>query len=300
MVSFRNILCPVDFYDTSARALIHATALARWYDARLTILHVVPAFEVLAEPFVRFDDAGRLLSPASHDEIVAELQRWIAPEAAALDPTLLVRDGRAPDAIVSCATDHAADPLVLGTHGRSGFIRPLLGSVTEKVLHTAPCPVLTVPPATPATAASAVAFKQILCPVDFSPASLRALELALDLGRQADGCVTVLHALEYMDIEEPCEHVDFDIRDYRRHVLEHARERLHGHVTGEPQTWCQIEEVVAVNRAYREILQRAASTGADLIVMGAQGHGGMELMLYGSNTQHVVRAATCPVLTVRA
>ena len=168
------------------------------------------------------------------------------------------------------------------------------------MLHTASCPVLTVPPAAPAATPSPVMFRHILCPTDFSPSSTKALELALDLGRQADGCVTVLHAIEYMDIEEPCEHVDFDIRDYRRHVLEHARERLHSLVAGEPQTWCEIQEVVAVNRAYREILQRATATEADLIVMGAQGHGGMDLLLYGSNTQHVVRAATCPVLTVRA
>lgn len=83
-------------------------------------------------------------------------------------------------------------------------------------------------------------------------------------------------------------------------MIDQAQERLHSQVAGEPQTWCEIEEVVAVNRAYREILQRAASGGVDLIVMGAQGHGGLDLMLYGSNTQHVVRAARCPVLTVRA
>ena len=57
---------------------------------------------------------------------------------------------------------------------------------------------------------------------------------------------------------------------------------------------------MAINRAYKEILQRASDSDADLIVMGAQGSGGIELMLYGSNTHHVVRAATCPVLTVRA
>lgn len=153
----------------------------------------------------------------------------------------------------------------------------------------APCPVLTP-----------VMFRHILCPIDFSSSSTEALAVALDLGRQADGCVTVLHAIEYMDIEEPCEHVDFDVRDYRRHVLERARERLHDLVAGEPQTWCEIQEVVGVNRAYREILQRATATTADLVVMGAQGHGGIDLVLYGSNTQHVVRAAQCPVLTVRA
>lgn len=185
MVWFQHILCPVDFYDTSARALLHAAALARWYDARLTILPVIPAFDVVAEPFIRFDDSGRLLSPASRDEVTAELQRWIPPATAALAPTLLVQDGRASDAIVRRATTLPADLLVLGTHGRSGFSRPLLGSVTEKVLHTAPCPVLTVPPAAPAERPSAVVFKNILCPTDFSPSADNALELASTSGGRA-------------------------------------------------------------------------------------------------------------------
>jgi nucleotide-binding universal stress UspA family protein len=73
-------------------------------------------------------------------------------------------------------------------------------------------------------------------------------------------------------------------------------------LAAESRAWCDIEEIVALNahRAYREILQRATAMDADLIVMGAQGTGGIELMLYGSNTHHVVRSAGCPVLTVRA
>jgi nucleotide-binding universal stress UspA family protein len=148
--------------------------------------------------------------------------------------------------------------------------------------------------------AAAVSFKRIICAIDFSPSALEALRYALELGRQADGRVTVLYALEYMDPEEPCEHVDFDIRKRRQHFIDHARQRLHAQLALEPTTWCEIEEVVAIDRAYRAVLQRASDTKADLIVMGAQGTGGLELMVYGSNTQHVVRSATCPVLTVHA
>jgi nucleotide-binding universal stress UspA family protein len=172
--------------------------------------------------------------------------------------------------------------------------------VTEKVLRTATCPVLTVPAAAPAMTAAAVAFKRIVCAIDHSPSALKALQYALELGRQADGCVTALYALEYMDPEEPCEHVDFDIRKRRQHFIDHARERLHAQLAQEPTTWCEIEEVVAIDRAYKAILKQATASRADLIVMGAQGTGGLELMLYGSNTQHVLRAASCPVLTVHA
>jgi nucleotide-binding universal stress UspA family protein len=202
--------------------------------------------------------------------------------------------------IVQRVEAHPTDLLVMGTHGRSGFHRLLLGSVTEKVLRTASCPVLTVPPAAPGMTAAPVTFKRILCAIDYSPSALKSLQYALELGRQADGCVTVLYALEYMDPEEPCEHVDFDIRQRRQHFIDHARARLHAQLAQEPTTWCAIEEIVAIDRAYKAVLHQASASNADLIVMGAQGTAGIELMLYGSNTQHVVRAARCPVLTVHA
>ena len=148
--------------------------------------------------------------------------------------------------------------------------------------------------------AAVVSFKRIVCAVDYSPSALVALRYALELGRQSNGCVTALYALEYMDPEEPCEHVDADIRRRREHLLAHARERLHAQLTSESTTWCDIVEQVVVERAYKAILHEAETSQADLIVMGAQGASGMELMLRGSNTQHVVRAARCPVLTVRA
>ena len=90
------------------------------------------------------------------------------------------------------------------------------------------------------------------------------------------------------------------VRDHRRQVIDGARRRVHALVPEESRSWCDIDEIVTIDRAYKAILHRAATAGTDLIVMGAQGRGGVKLMLYGSNTRHVVRAAGCPVLTVRA
>jgi nucleotide-binding universal stress UspA family protein len=297
VIEFKQILCPIDFSEPSSRALVYATAFATWYEARLVVLHVVPPADE-TEFGLRLDAD---VQETRRDEIVAEMHQQIEHAGAtALSPTLLTERGRAHERIVQCATSLPADLLVVGTHGRGGFNRLLLGSVTEKILRTTPCPVLTVPPSTSATPTTPVVFKQILCPIDFSPSSLKALRYALELGREADGRVTALYALEYLDPEEPCGHVDFDIRQRRQHFIEHARERLHAQLAGEPKTWCDIEEVVAVNRAYRAILQRAVESNVDLIVMGAQGASGLELMLYGSTAQHVLRAARCPVLTVHA
>jgi nucleotide-binding universal stress UspA family protein len=296
---FTRILCPIDFSDTSLRALTYATAFATWYGARLEVLHVVPAFEIGAP--AAGGGARDPRTPLSREEIITAIRQSLqATGATDLQTQALAEEGHAHELIARRVQAQPPDLLVMGTHGRSGFNRLLLGSVTEKVLRTVACPLLTVPPAAPAKTAAAVTFKQILCAMDHSPAAVKALPYALELGRQADGCVTVLNALEYMDPEEPCEHVDFDIRARRQHFIDHARERLHAQLAQQSTTWCELKELVAIDRAYKAILQHAAALQADLIVMGAQGTSGLELMVYGSNTQHVARAATCPLLTVHA
>jgi nucleotide-binding universal stress UspA family protein len=298
VIEFKHILCPIDFSDTSTRAMAYAMALSSWYSAQLEILHVAPAFENDLMPR-QPSPTGAPESPLSRDAIVSEIRRLLEQAGALnLNATVVTQEGHAQAVIVRRAEARQADLIVMGSHGRSGFNRLLLGSVTEKVLRAATCPVLTVPAAAPAMTAAAVAFKRIICAIDYSPSALKALQYALELGRQAAGCVTALYALEYMDPEEPCEHDDFDIRKRRQHFIDHARERLHAQLAQEATTWCEIEEVVTIDRAYKAVLNQAAADNADLIVMGAQGTGGVQLMLYGSNTQHVLRAAPCPVLTV--
>ena len=100
------------------------------------------------------------------------------------------------------ATD--ADLLVLGTHGRSGFQRLFLGSVTEKVIRKACCPTLVVPPRAPDVAPTApVQFRRILCPVDFSESSLRAFAHAVNMAEEADAHLTLLHVIETPTVISP-------------------------------------------------------------------------------------------------
>jgi len=302
VIAFQRILCPIDFSEGATRALVCAAALARGYEARLTVLHVVPVFADSMEPGFpwRGEVQPMTVAPARAD-LVEQMRRSIAEAGAGgLQPELVAEEGLTHPAIIQRATSMQADLLVLGTHGRGGINRLLLGSITEKVVRTAPCPVLTVPPAARGADAPQAVFKNILCPVDFAPSSLKALEYALDLGRQADGCVTIFHAVEHRYSEELWDDGDPGPPWDREQVMARARARVHELATRQEQTWCRIEEQVVDGRPYKATLQYAAAHGIDLIVMGAQGRGGVELMLYGSNTHHVVRAAACPVLTVRA
>ena len=177
----------------------------------------------------------------------------------------------------------------MGPHGRSGLDRLLLGSVTEKVLRKANCPVLTVPPQHPdAVPASPVLFKQILCPVDFSDCSMEALRYATSLAQEADAHLAVLHVLSFEldtapDVDNAILTDDgMTVGDYRRQREEEAWRRLKEAVPGTVAEYCSVETLVASGKPSREILRVAA-----------------ERMFFGSTTNHAVRHAQCPVLTPR-
>ncbi|MDP2322043.1 MAG: universal stress protein [Acidobacteriota bacterium] len=300
MRQFSHVLCPIDFSETSVRATTYARAFAHWYGATLTVLHVVPTSAAAIEPAVGLAEAERILLSTSQDDVLAELRRLPGPPVQDDRTSLIADSGVVHTTILRHASTLPADLLVMGTHGRSGFSRLFLGSVTARVVRNAPCPVLTVPPAPGTGTALPVVFKNILCGVDFSPASLAALKWALELGRQSGGRVTVLHAIEFLHDREPSPFLDVDLAKYHRDAIKRAGEWLHARLAGEPQTWCTIDEVVVVGRAAQLLLSRSADGGADLIVVGAQGAGGIELMLSGSTSQPVLRGATCPVLSVPA
>jgi nucleotide-binding universal stress UspA family protein len=298
VVEFKRILCALDLSELSVRTLAYAGAIARWYDAHLTALHVVPSFTPMD---VRTGlEPVSLVYPLSRDEVLEQLRKTVA--AAGLGEgtvALTVEAGEAAATVVNQALVMHVDLLVLGTHGRSGFDRFFLGSVAEKVLRKAPCPVLTIPPHAPAMRPSEVALRTILCPIDFSSAALEAFGFALDLARRSDASVVLVHALEFLAEEEPRAFEHFNVPEFRSYLLKDARQRLDSLVSGEPKLDRGVRTVVVVGRAHHGILNIATDEGADLIVMGAQGRGGAALALFGPTTQQVVRGATCPVLTVR-
>jgi nucleotide-binding universal stress UspA family protein len=298
MIEFTRILCPVDFSDSSTRALAHAVALARWYKAQLTVLHVVPTFDPM-QVQAELGVPVQIVTPMPREEVVGEMRSFLERAGVSTEAHLIAEAGDPRSTIVDQALTTKADLIVIGTHGRRGFQRLLLGSVTESVLREAPCPVLTVSPHAAAATSDVVTFKRILCPIDFSPSALQALGFALDLARQAGGLVTLFHVVEWLPEDEPRVSAHFNVPEVRGYMVADAKQRLRALVAEESRTWCEIEDVSVSGRAHREILRAAEERSADLIVMGSQGRGGVGLALFGSTTQQVVRSAVCPVLTVR-
>lgn len=300
MVELKHILCPIDLSELSTRAIAHAGALAQWYAGDLLLLHVVPTFEATELRAGALFDQVQIVYPMPRDQVLERIRQAVNIAGVAQDATEFAAEAGEPAAvIVDQAVARKADVLVMATHGRSGFDRLLLGSITEKVLRKAPCPVLTVPPHAPEAPAS-VAVRSILCPVDFSPAALQAIGLAADIARRADASLTVFQTIEWLTEEEPLALAPFDVEAFRAQLVKNTRERLDALLAEQPQIARGGTSKVGHGRPYREILRVAAEESTDLIVMGAQGRGAPALAVLGSTTQQVVRAAPCPVLTVRA
>lgn len=306
MIEIRRILCPIDFSDHSRRALDHAVAIARWYDSAVTVLHVFSTAPVAAYAPGAPDLQSIVLTREDRDQLLDHMTRFIAAESppdVPVEPS--IREGLPSTEILDHATAMDADLLVLGTHGRSGLDRLVLGSVAEKVLRKATCPVLTVPHNLPdAVPAAPVLFKHVLCPVDFSDCSLHALNYAMSLAQEADGQLIVMHTM--YGLEDSPDLFDTVLTDDRLSLAEfrHRREeeiqqRLKDAVPETVAAYCQVETLVSRGKPGREILRIARERTSDLIVMGIHGRRAADLMFFGSTTQHVVRHAACPVLTLR-
>jgi nucleotide-binding universal stress UspA family protein len=230
-----------------------------------------------------------------------ELGRFAEPcRAAGLPTRLEVLEGNVASSIVELCELLAADLVVMGTHGSSGFERLMLGSVTEKVLRQASCPVLTVPRRAHDDQRRPHAwFKSILCPVDFSEPSEWALRYALSLTRESAARVLLLHVLEDSRDGGVRDLSRWTVPEYRRVLEKEAKDRLRAFLAPMNQSTCAVEEVLASGKPYAEILGLAQRRACDLVVMGTHS-GAVRSALFGSTAQHVVRGAACPVITVRS
>jgi nucleotide-binding universal stress UspA family protein len=306
MIEIRRILCPIDFSDFSRRALDHAAAIAKWYGSTLTLLHVSSFVPVASYAPASGMLPHVLLTPQERDAVLDLMKQFAESETGRSVPTEFeVAQGHAVSEILARASAMPADLLVLGTHGRSGFERLALGSVTEKVLRKATGPVLTVPrglgdvvPAPP------ILFEHIVCAVDFSECSMHALNYAISLAQQADAHLTVLHVIELPfdvphEVHETIAAGPRDLREYIALAEEDSRARLKDAIPDAVRAYCVVDTVLRTGKPYREILRVASETESDLIVIGIHGRGVADLLFFGSTTQHVVRQASCPVLTLR-
>jgi nucleotide-binding universal stress UspA family protein len=307
MVALKHVLCPVDLSELSIPALAWAGSIADWYQSQLIVLHVVPTFEPMQVRPAALFDAVQFVYPMTQDQVEERLRDAMRTAGVTADRArVAAKAGDPGHVIVDEALAVGADLVVMATHGRRGWDRVMLGSVAERVLRSAPCPVFTVPSLAQILAKADTNMRArmpvsaILCPVDFSSAALHAVEFAMDMANRANASVTFLHVIEWLAEEEPRETAHFAVPEFRQQLMQNAREQLTALAAHQLHLERGLSVEVAAGRAHRQIARVAAEMKADLIVLGAQGRGGPPLVALGSTTEQVVRAAPCPVLTIRS
>lgn len=271
------ILCPVDLSPLSALALRYAAFLADCQKAQLTVMLAdsfsLPAYFTEAQ-HANFARQFR----QSRDQAKKELRRFVAktiPDGKAVSQKVV--EGPPAESIQQVASETKAGLIVMGTHGRSGVNRLMMGSVAERVLRSSQAPVLTVRGELPGHS-GAPQLKHILCPVNDSDAARRSLSFAVELARCSGADLTVAHVKE--------RHGEAAIGD------------LCGWVEGQKQPHCTIREVTRKGEAAKQIISLAHELRPDLLVIGSRHRMFFDSTVIGSTTARVVRHAPCPVLTV--
>lgn len=294
-----RILCPTDFSPFSSQALRHALSLARNFGSRLKVVYVIPHVFPGGESL--YGAAPWLMTPEVRQRADEDMRRFLEPaRELRVNHEIEIREGDPWREIRAAAEEMSSDFVVLGTHGRGGLDRLILGSVAEKLIRRLPCPVFTVSHEEGRTWAAPGLITRILCATDFSETSGHALQMALALAARYQSEITLLHVIETLpDFGDLTYSGVVDVKPLREDLEREARERLDKAALSGGPSASRIEPRAIFGRPYREILKTAAEERSDLIVIGAQGHGMIEHMLSGSTAQHVIRAATCPVLTVR-
>jgi nucleotide-binding universal stress UspA family protein len=292
-MSFKKILCPVDFSLGSQQAMLLAIRLANESDAELVLTHVwyMPPLAYAEDPPFPPDTIQAMIQDEERGLAAAEAE---ASRLGATRVTTKFLTGVPWDQIVEVLRGDAAFGLaVMGTQGRTGLDRVLLGSVTEKVIRHAPCPVLAVP-----ARGLVSAFNHVLCPVDFSESSRQAVALAAELAAPRGAGITLLHVVEVPVTYSGEPRVEGFVEDLDKRsarLLEEWARDLRTKVSVPVATRSRIGNPGAQTLAVLD-----DDKTYDLVVMGSHGRTGLRRVLLGSVAEKVVRHAARPVLIARA
>ena len=298
--SVRRLLFATDFSDCAARAQTYAVQWAKAFGAPLDVLYVmelVPGMDIDYPVNRLYLDH---LRSEGEKNLKAVLDQVVGAGVKAETHSLL---GIASFQISELARERKADLIVMGTHGRTGLDHVLLGSTAERVVRTAPCPVMTVRgaraggDAAAATDGSVARPRRILLPLDFSGCSLAAAEVAAGLVGQFESAITVLHVMEPVSYG-----LDFTLipSEPRESAIARVETRLADLVAALKVDHGKAELRMEGGLPADSILEWAAKLSADLIVMGTHGRRGVSHLMAGSVAEAVLRRAACPVLTVKS
>ena len=294
MLEIKLIVCPIDFSEFAIRAYHYAVSLAEHYRAKLVAQHIVEPWRYPYADYAAsqgdYQEFWRALREGGEERLREFVKKHTHDE---IQPELVVHEGIASDSILSFAEARKADVIVMGTHGRRGFDRLVLGSVTDRVMRTAPCPVLAISKLPHDFMAAGEErrhvhhLSRILFCTDFSENSERALNYAISATAEYDAELALLHVLE-----------DVPSTPKREETIATATEQLNKLIPWEERKTLKTKTAVRIGKPYAQIIQVALEAQIDMVTMGVSGRGALDRAVFGSTTYRVIQLGPCPVLAV--
>jgi nucleotide-binding universal stress UspA family protein len=319
----QKIMCAIDFSDFTNLTLSYGQALAKEFEAHLTLCHVVSNMVLMSSAGQAYI-ASEKIEMERRQDAAARLEEIAG--TLDMDCDTLVSTGHPADELTRIAEESGVDMVVAATHGGSGVKRFLVGSVTDRLVKTLTCPMLVlhgdaVTDVLPGDKKKLL--NRILVGCDFSPDSSLAFQYGLSLAQEFETELFLAHVVR------PTEHVEFSSADYikvqegdylgwnrsdylgltrqanepdgqrKDGLMQRLERQLARMVPEDCAHWCTPITAVLEGEPYQELLAFADRKKVDLIVLGVRGHGLLERFLVGSTTDRVISRAECPVLAVR-
>ncbi len=284
---YNTILVAYDGSEFSKAALIESSNWIKRHGGRVVMVHAVyfdeEEFAIAPEQREKRFELGKKICYQTRETVSSEF---------GIDLESLVCEGEPPDVIVDIAREKKVELISMGTYGRKGIKRLIMGSVTSKVILNAPCDVMVVK--RPCSECRGE-YKSILVPFDGSQFSKKALERACELSKIDSAEVTVLYVIpRYEELIE-----FFRTESIKRAMMEEAEKILSGAKAIASQKGVTVATTIKEGHAGDRIIEIADTLKNDLIVMGTYGWKGVSRAIMGSTTERVIMNASCPVLTVK-
>lgn len=284
-IAIKNILFATDFSPAANAAVPFAKQIARKFGAKTIGVYVSPYDSYVAAA----PEAWAALAEAANRDAKLSAQR-LNEQLAGVEHEAVIAEGNVWEVVSGLIKDKWIDLIILGTRGRTGLGKNLMGSVAEEILRKALCPVLTVGPHVTLQPENAANLHEILYATDLTLELPPAASYAISLAQENQARLTLLHVIEDQKTGEfvhPSEIAQFKLQ------------KLDELVPKEAELWCEPKCLVEKGEAAQKILEVAQKHSADLIVLGAQPAKWLSTHLNISTVHQVVAEAPCPVLTVR-
>jgi nucleotide-binding universal stress UspA family protein len=285
-IAIQNILFATDFSPAANAAAAFAIQLGKSYGAKVYGVYVNP-FENYA---VAAPEAWAAVAD-TREERAKEYTERLNAQLRSVKHEVLIGEGNIWEELSDVVKAKQIDLMVIGTHGRTGLGRVVLGSVAEEILRQAPCPVLTVGPQVTLQAEKAADLREILYATDLAVEHPAAAPYAVSLAQETQAHLALLYVIDSR--KTGGEFVP-------ERLAETKVEKLHKLISKEAEMWCEPRYIVEEGIPGDKILEVAARQNSDLIVLGAQPASWLSTHLTAGTVHQVVSGAKCPVLTVRS